>query len=407
MGPGYTNIEVGRCAPLIRNGEDAEALARCSFLDPTVPIEFNVLAVNKIRRALDRTDLQSAVRRDFVPSTSILGQRPAIGYVPPEVFLYGDDGLAELGQVGDGGAMLTKHFQGGQSLRGWAAARQDGSLGRFLSQVVNATRGLGGSLLAPPTIPVTPDIALSPVEQMRFNVASINALINGPAGEPGNNDSLGLLYPVHVTPSALEHPELIRATLDQARRGLDVLRGKVWGVHIHLVDVGMVTKAHERVKMTGEFMQQMDDLTTGQGIFPWASDFGPAGPALLDVGASFASYHTGSTMKRIYSGGAPGDQDLQCGKALGLWDYNMFSRKQVRARGDKLDETGLFPHEVVPAALRSPKAYRVEWGRPRNVSVLERINQLRDAEITQGHARPGRTFIARSTDRDIMAWTGA
>ena len=45
-------IEIGKCMPCVHSYEDAEALLRCNFLDPSVPSEFNLLSTPDIQKKL-------------------------------------------------------------------------------------------------------------------------------------------------------------------------------------------------------------------------------------------------------------------------------------------------------------------------------------------------------------------
>ena len=45
-------IEIGKCMPCVHSYEDAEALLRCNFLDPSVPSEFNLLSTSDIQKKL-------------------------------------------------------------------------------------------------------------------------------------------------------------------------------------------------------------------------------------------------------------------------------------------------------------------------------------------------------------------
>ncbi|MBI2077219.1 MAG: hypothetical protein HYT80_02440 [Euryarchaeota archaeon] len=408
LGPSHPNIELGQASPLMRNGEDAEALARCAFLEPGTPVEINVLAAETIRRALTRTEVQRTLDEKMLQARQVLGSRPAIGYLPPEA-LFGpaNEAAARIAEVGPSSMQFATHMRNGHALSSWAAAQQDGSLTQFLFDYFRTCRRLGINVAATPTLPIHQGTMTSPVEQMRINNSIITAATQptGPAGEPGDPNSIGLLYPLHMAPNALSDVNMVRAAVAQTVRGLEFLQGRVWGVHINFIDIASIGRDHQKVAMTIDLIKDLEErVVRERGLLLLLSDVGPAAPALLDAGASFASYHTGATPRKIYGVSGPSDADAQCGKVLGLWDYNLYSRAQLRQRGDELDETGLFPHRVPADANGSPKKFRVLWGRPRNVSVLERVNHERTRELEAGHAKPGVSFVGRSHDKDISPW---
>src|SRR5208283_5172296 len=105
VSPRFQSVAVGKCAPLLQNGEDARALARCGFLDESIPIEINLLARRPIQAALLQRKLFSESGDGSVKADRLISRHPIIGSTPAEVFASPNSlalkALANSGPVGE------------------------------------------------------------------------------------------------------------------------------------------------------------------------------------------------------------------------------------------------------------------------------------------------------------------
>lgn len=419
IGDRFQNVEVGRMAPLLRKREDPPGVVRAGFLDPTIPVELNLLHWEKIRTRLQRLQTKSKAQEGWLDPRDLLRSHPAVGYVPPEVFSRPNeetsDRLPETGNVGSQIAELRdQHAEG----KFWTQIAEHGLYVPWLEEIVGIADVLSLDLLAPPVPVVSGDLKTSPRAQAEANEAAMVAMDEIVAPNPlgpnmtlksfGRRRRAGALYSLHVDPTALRKPDLIQEAKTRFSKAVHDDDNRFWGVHIHFVDMRLATRGG-RVSQAKNLVQDVSKTAQEAEIFTWVSDAGPAGPVFLDLGASFTTYHPGMTPGRVYSTGGPGRADLKYGKVLGLWDFNLYGRPDVESKGWALSETGLFRSEV-PRPLRgdgSFKDYRVEFGKPYNVSVAQRVNNERMTELSDnGNAKPGHAHVGQSTHDLIAPWAG-
>ena len=72
-----------------------------------------------------------------------------------------------------------------------------------------------------------------------------------------------------------------------------------------------------------------------------------------------------------------------------------------------MDDTGLYINEV-PVEARGDRAwrqYRIDFGKPYNISVMEKLNLERDKELRiNKNVNPGSSHLGRSNDPLIAPW---
>lgn len=399
----YHSIETGKCIPLIRTGEDVEGLARCNFLDGLTPIEFNILNRSVVMNALNRVQTAYPTHTEsWLEPTSIVARRPSVGYVPPECFINPSkkaiSALINSGKIGERVSELRAINPDGTF---WAAIASEKLLIPFIGELLRSIKNLSGDLFASPVPVVTADLKTSPKIQ-----GEVNRAIAGqwPLAVAGSFTTTGLLYSLHIHPTALTNKTLIKNALFQLSHSLS---GDLsyWGIHIHFTDISLVTKKASRIKMAKELVQQAARIGRQQNLFTWVSDVGPIGPVMLDLGAAFCSYYTGITPRVAYLDGMKFTPESNYGKALGLWDFNLNDIKDMEEKGWHLEDTGLMS-PIVPQSLRSGKFkdYRVNFGKPHNVAVMERLNIERLKELRKKNLKPGTSHLGRSSDANISPW---
>src|SRR5437016_4544376 len=93
----FAGVPVGKMAPMLRKAEDPEGLARCGFLEPSVPSELNLIATGLIRSRMIQLLPAVPVGTDWLAPERMLEGRPSIGYVPPELLTEPNpEGLAAM-----------------------------------------------------------------------------------------------------------------------------------------------------------------------------------------------------------------------------------------------------------------------------------------------------------------------
>jgi hypothetical protein len=404
FGPRYPAVSIGRMAPLLRKSEDPEGLFRAGFLDPGTPSELNLVSVGMIRSRMVSLQAAPFDQRHLAPDRMVKF-RPSIGYVPPELLTDPNAtgiralrrGKGESGKVAD----LRNENSDGDF---WVELAKQKRYIAWLQELVGLADFMGANLVAPPVPVVTNELATSPEKQAELNhvAASVWRQVVGLR-------EVGLMYSLHIHPSALEEPDLLRKTLRGFSRTIMSRDNPYWGVHISYVDVSMATPRPDRIMAAKDFGREAARVAKSAGIFAWGSDLGPVGPVFLDQGLSFVSYHTGMTPRRTYTGGSMDEDhaDTSYGKTLGLWKYNLMERDTIKKQGWRVEDNGLFLSEV-PINLRGNEGYRefrVGFGRPNNIAVAERLNEERAHEVLlKGNAKPGSSHVGRSNDHRIAPW---
>lgn len=406
MGQRFASVQVGKMAPLLRKSEDAEAILRTGFLDAGVPLELNLLHARLIRGVLRRLAPLAITQEGWNHPDPLLHTRPLLSYVPPETLTYANEpGLKALGNTGSTGQEVAHLRSSLSDAAFWTELASRKLYDKWVRELLRVGSELDISLFAPPVPPVTRDLPAAADRQADVNVAALGFIPKPPiALHP-----VGPLYSLHVHPNALLETDLMNRALAGLSRSISEADNPYWGVHLHFTDISLAAEGGAgRVEAARALISEVSRIAQGSYMFTVVSDAGPIGPVALDYGASFATYHTGMTMHRAYVEGGPDDVDLQAGKTLGVWDYNLRGRKELGRRGWKVDDNGYTPREVpIPLRTGSPKTYRVEFGKPNNIGTAERINVLREKELNSGkNARPGLTHVGKSSDRLIAPWAG-
>ena len=194
---------------------------------------------------------------------------------------------------------------------------------------------------------------------------------------------IGLLYSLHIAPNALDESHLLREAILGMSDVISKEDIRHWGIHIHFTDIKQASYKPHRINNAKDLVRNASQIAGKYNGFATVSDAGPVGIAFLDLGASYTSYYTAMTPRKIFQK-MRYSEEANFGKVLGLWQYNLHSREDVRRRNDVMDDTGLFQNTVPISAQgdRCWKLYRVEFGKPYNVSVMEKLNILRTAELT-------------------------
>lgn len=419
IGPNFSTVEIGRLCPMLRKAEDPEGLVRASFLDPTVPIELNLAHWETIRSRLMNLKTQQAARTEWNDPETLLRSRPSIGYLPPEIVARpndkGLDSLETLGDAADSIANLRKENSPGKF---WSeVARQDLYV-PLLREITGISHTFGLDLIAPPVPVISKERKSSPQAQASLNGAAAMAwediLAPSPVGSSMTLQSFearedtGLLYSLHVDPLALKSPSLLDEALATMTAALQKHDNRFWGVHIHFTDIRLASK-QGRPSPAKEFVRDAANIAQDSNLFVWVSDVGPAGPVFLDLGAAFASYHSGMTPGRIYQSGGPNDSNLKYGKVLSLWEFNLLTREDIQNRGWEVKDTELRPNAVPPKfrGNKGWKDYRVKFAKPQNIAVAQRVNNERVRELREnGNPKPGHKHVGRSNDGYVAPWAG-
>lgn len=400
--PRFTGIQIGRHCPLVRNGEDAEGLLHANFIQTDLPVELNLLATRKVRAALARGATMFGATAPA--ASSLFYSRPSIGYLPPEVLTEPTaKGIKALSDTGPAGRAVAAIRNGAPDGQFWSQLAQLRLYVPWVRELIAHAQSMGLSLLTPPVPVVSRNLPGAAVLQSRINLsaAAIRATYGGDPAVPN------LVYGLHIHPSALTDPVLLRTVLHQFAAVVGTVDNAFYGVHVSFTDLGAVTvRGAPSINVARDLVREVARLASDASMFCWISDTGAVGPAVLDEGPSFTSYHPGLTPRRIYAESAPASLDAQCGKVLQMWSYNLLRRSEISQRAWKVEDTGLFP-PLVPVGLRAgpPKHFRVKFGKPTNIGVADRLNTERERELNQaGNARPGRAHVGKSNDARIAPW---
>lgn len=460
FGQRFPAVEIGKMAPMLRKAEDPDGLARAGFLDPSVPTEVNLISAPSIRTRMSNLSIAAPAHPDWLPPERMVGTRPSVGYVPPELMTEPSyEGLAAMarkpGTVSYAIAslrlkqpellptMLETLRTIGTAQRTMNALEKRGDIAgaererdrlnslrrqlrsieirsdaeflvalsevrrlyfSWLSELIATADFMGVQYVAPPVPVVTKSLTTSPQRQDDLNMAA-RTLWRQAAGLRTPR----ALYSLHLHPSALDDASIVNGAIASFHRVVVHQDNPYYGVHVHFTDIALAGRTGDRIRTAKEVVSRVAGIANGAGMFVWVSDTGAVGPVFLDRGASFASYHPGMTPRRAYTAGGADDEDdtHNYGKVLGLYTYELFDREQIRSRGWRVDDNGRFLREV-PVELRADriyKAYRVGFGKPNNVAVEEWVNEHRTREILEnGNARAGSAQVARSNDPRISAW---
>lgn len=400
--PGYNNIEVGKMSPMLRTSEDPLGIARCGFLDPTVPMEVNLAHANKIRAQLLSIRQREFFDTNNVKAEDMLKRRPSFGFIPPELFLNPNPKALEAMASNEGAFQEMAQILGNETPGGfWVEAAKEKRYFRLLQQQIALAGLLGVNLVAPAVPPATADLASSPDKQREV----LNAATQIWDLARGNND-VGLLYPLHLHPNMLTEADMLRSLVLNLRTAVLSGDNPYWAVHISFVDPTQLSRSGDHIVGAKEFVKAVVQVARQAGMFVVASDVGPLGPAFLDLGVSFATYNSAMTPRTIYAAGGSAENELQYGKVLSIWSWQLLELAAVRRRGWMVEDTGLFPHEA-PSHLRPGQAarYRIEFARPNNVATAEAMNRHLAVELAQrGHLNPGTTHLGKSRDKHAAAW---
>lgn len=397
--PRFTGVQVGRHVPLVRKGEDVEGLLRANFLGTDVPVELNLLQVRTIRAALARGSTLAGASKSWRDPASFFHSRPSIAYIPPEALTRPHpSAVAALGGMGSASTAIAAIRGASADGAFWTELARLHLYAPWLRELLVHARSMGNSLFVPPVPVVSRDLPGAALLQGRINLSAA-AIRNGFGSDPAIP---GLMYALHFHPSGLADPAVLNTVLQQFGAIIGRADNDFWGVHVHFTDIGSVSE----ITAAKDVVRESSRIATEAGMFTWVSDTGAVGPALLDEGPAFSSYHPGLSFRKVYADAAPASLDVQCGKVIEVWNYNLQRRSDLGRKGWKLDDTGLFPN-VVPPNLRtcSPRAFRVHFGKPSNVAVAERLNTEREKELVKvGNARPGQSHLGRSRDPRIVPW---
>jgi len=406
LSPRMPEVEVGKAMPCIRTSEDIEGLLRCKFLDPTVPSEFNLLNSGLIQKILWKYFNQIVSSPNFLNPLDVIAGRPSIGYVPPECLTFPTEGatkaLNKTGMIGAKISVLREQYPDADG-KFWFSIAKERLYSKWIRELLYHLELLKGDLFAPPVAVINKKIASSVDLQLKINLA-VSSRWEQICGR--RHREIGLLYSFHLAPNALDEPTILREAVLGMNEILLKEDLRFWGVHLHFTDIRHVTRKPHRIDTAKSLVREVSQITRKYNGFTIISDAGPVGIAFLDLGASYSSYSPAMTPRKIYDK-MRFSEEGRFGKVLGLWRYNLHGREDVRRRGDTMDETGFFPN-VVPLTAQGEKswrAYRVQFGKPYNISVMEKINMLRSTELIKNkNPNPGQTHIGRSSDQLITPW---
>lgn len=434
-GSRFQRISVGRAIPSLKKSEDADAMVRCGFLDPSLPIELNMVSVDAVRVALRQRLLLDPTESGSLDPETLLRSHPTIGYLPPELFsapnviglraLEGSGASCKLVALSrlneswsqDGAPEWAKvrssHLRSDAAF--WKEIAGRDLYPRLIGELLSRGEGARLSLIAPPVPVLHEDWVSSADLQHELNIAAATLL------KPVSGSSAGIrpLYALHIHPSALHAPAIVQRALERLRLALTTTEFGFMGVHLNFLDLGAVNQdGATSIRVAKELAAKVAGIARDTGRFTVVSDAGPVGPAFLDSGAAFTTYAPGMTMRRTYPFvKAPKEQtraikkrlqESKCGLVLGgPWNYSLLRYRDVRAQGWRLEEVAGKAANEVPATLRGaePWTYRVNFSKPYNTAVQEVLNDARDRELNgKKNARPGSSILGRSEDPSIAPW---
>lgn len=436
LGPKFQTVPIGKCLPALHSGEDARALARCGFLDASVPIEINLLAWRPIQAALLQRKLLAEPGDGSADPEILISRHAIIGSISPEVLSEPNplalSALSGAGVVGHSLAELratskavgrvkkgkwrklrkSDHFVSDPTY--WERVSQQRAVyTRFLGELVDHGKPFAMALFAPP---------VPPIHARYSGSAELQGELNAAAAEwarprSASTGSPGLLYNFSVMPSAFRDPDLVRGAIKVCSEALSQHDNRFHGVYLSISDLARISVSRgSRVRMVRDLVRELVSIANQSGMFVWIAEAGPAGISLLDEGASYTSYRLGMGSGPSYAlfktdqNNPPSEAELwtrKFGQVLsGPYGLELLQHAELSARGWLLTEENGRTSPLVPAILRKdPDRFRVEFGKPNNVAVLDRLNELWEREIVvNGNARAGRAAVARSSEPAIRAW---
>ena len=434
-GSRFERVPVGRTFPGLRKVEDAEAILRCGFTDPWMPIELNMVNSESIRARLRQRLLIDSHTEGWLHPDSLLRSHPSVGYLPPELLCTPNTkGLKALSESSvSSEAVVRLRLNDPPTVDGtvdWLSVTSENIVGdgTFWTQMAKShlyptwigdllARGenVRLSLMAPPVPVLNAELAKSADLQFELNAAA--STLMKPLS--GSQPSIRPLYSIHVHPSALGCPGLLQSALSRLRLAMAGSEYGFVGVHLAFTDLGAVGfEGAPAIRTAKDLATKAAGIARESGRFLIVSDTGPVGPAFLDLGAAFATYGMGMSMSRTYRMvRAPKKQtpttrkrvhESKYGKTLGgPWNYVLLRYRDVKAQGWKLeDPTEKFASEVPPSLRYGPEdRYRIDFSKPYNTAVQEVLNDLRERELNiEGNSRPGKASLGKSDDPSIAPW---
>lgn len=402
VSPRMPDVEIGKMVPCIRSSEDAEALMRSDFLDPTAPCEINLLSSPYTRKIMMRYYLSTGDSQ----AASLISARAAIGYIPTECLYKPNDTASKaIEKTGKISKIVSELRMKCSEKQFWIEVASDETYEKWLQELISEMSLVKCDLLSPPVPVVSKELPSSVTMQMKAN---IDVADNWERICGRKHREMGVIYSLHIAPNALDDPEILKKVIIGLREIFGSTDMRFWGIRIHFTSLNSITSKPLRVEAAKEFVQGVCDIASMYHGFVFVSDVGAIGPVFLDCGAAFASYSTAMTPRNLYFGGMNPNADfriLQYGKTLDLWKYNLFGYKEIERNGFKISDTGLTSN-IVPISLRGGKKnrYRIEFGKRNNIAVMEKMNRLRHHELKLKNTRPGTTHIGKSKDKNIIPW---
>jgi len=403
-------VEIGKSAPCIINDEDVEALLRCNFLDPSIPTEFNLLSTSRIQKKLWKYANLEEDNPEYLASVDITANRPSIGYLPPECLVKPNEkaikALKNTGPIGE----IVSQIRRKTDKKFWEEITRIKLEGQplyehWIRELLENLLLLRGTLIACPVPVLTKEYKSSIAEQAKANI-DISDNWEELCGRRYREH--GCLYSFHLAPNALDEPSLIRKAIMSLNEIFSERDNNFWGVHIHFTDISGVSRKQERVGVAKDIVKKVSDIAMRYNKFTIVSDVGPIGIAFLDQGAAYVTYSLAMTPRKKYLMGMNPNVDIDLltyGKVLDLWSYKLLSYNEVKKRGYKISDTQLYTN-VVPLNCRNKKRlYRINFAKPNNVAVMEKLNNLRAVELNrEKNPNPGLIHIRRSEDSSIRIW---
>ena len=432
----FPAIPIGKCAPIIEGGEDARALVRCGFLDQSVPIEVNLLNWEAIQRALLQTTLLSSLHDIETDPRLLISGHAIVGSIPPEAVsspnsvalraLYQSGPVAKQfaelrlksRAAGKAGRGDWKHIEKRRDIVGdstfWDRVQENQPLyACLLGELQAHAKPFAMASLAPPVPPLDARYAESPSLQAQLNLATAELT----AQAARLNSSPSLLYSFHVMPSAFRSPDIIREAVQSCDAVLTQMDRRFVGIHLAISRLGELSVSKgSRIQLAKDLVDEVVKVGSQHGMFVLMSNAGLAGLSRLDSGVSFATYRMNGAMGAVYPIFAtdpndPPDSAIVFNRRFGQvfsgpYSLHLMSRADLKSRDWKLPEdNGKTPRHVPRHLWGDPELFRVEFGKPTNVGVFDKLNELRDRELVRnGNARPGMSAVARSGEPSIRIW---
>lgn len=395
-------VEVNRSAPMIRTTEDARAMMRSSFLDPTVPVEVNLLEYDRVATALHRAQFKDIPDDRMLEPEKVIRGRPAIGVIPPETLTHPRDEAAErLATTGDVGEELARLRLENTDGAFWSTVAEEGLYPRWILELLDACNQLGIDRLVPSVPVIERDIKSSPRTQ-----AVVNQFVHEAFADELDRHPNGMPYSLHFRYNALSEEDLVKDALRAMRRTFHETEHTFKGIHIAFAGFDSIRRVTSRTRIAKELVSRASQIGAEFNAGVWVSDVGPTTWAFLDAGASFASYGTNMTPRLIYGGGGDASKQphILYGNTLNRWEYDLLNRKEVKQRGDDLQDTGLMESSV-PSRANTAPSYRKSFGKPNNLAVMQAWNQDRLRTIREeGDPNAGHRILQRSSEPRILAW---